>query len=333
MIVGEQNALRVSIHGMLAGLVAALLVLSVAMVSGIIQGAISGAPGGSRVQAPGGLAGGRAAPVPPPGRAGHKGRGSREGAPGRSHASFSPSAPHGLFPPAANGAGRGARLAIVIDDLGHNLPVLNRLLRMNRPLTFAVLPSIDHTREAARLIESAGWEFIIHLPMEPFAYPGKDPGPRALLLSQSQNETARRVRGYMDQLPGASGASNHMGSAYTHDSLRMGVVQTVLAERKLYFLNSRTSGASTPREIAERWGYRYLERDVFLDHDPAEPAIERSFNEAVRQAKARGHAIAIGHPYPETLRVLERYLPRLAGQGVSLVTLSSLLEDRAARRP
>jgi hypothetical protein len=34
--------------------------------------------------------------------------------------------------------------------------------------------------------------------------------------------------------------------------------------------------------------------------------------------------VAIGHPYPDTLEVLRRELPRLAGTGVDLVFASEL---------
>ena len=42
-------------------------------------------------------------------------------------------------------------------------------------------------------------------------------------------------------------------------------------------------------------------------------------------ARERGSAVAIGHPYPETLEVLEETLPALAGEGIELVPLSRLI--------
>ncbi len=217
------------------------------------------------------------------------------------------------------------RLAIVIDDIGHSLPALRRLLALDVPLSFSVLPHVTHAREAARAIARAGREYMVHMPMEPYAYPREDPGPRPLLLAQSLAHTAERVRGYLAALPGAVGASNHMGSAYTYDPDRMRVVQTVLAERNLFFLNSRTSGTPVPRAVARQRGYRYLERDVFLDHDPRETAVESAFRLAVRRARRQGRAIAIGHPYDSTYRVLRRRLPGLPRNGVRVVPVSALL--------
>jgi polysaccharide deacetylase 2 family uncharacterized protein YibQ len=214
---------------------------------------------------------------------------------------------------------------VVIDDIGHNLETVRAFLALEVPLTYSVLPDVAFSRDSAHLISRAGRELIIHLPMEPFDYPGQNPGPHPLLLSLSAGETARRLDGYLETLPGAVGASNHMGSAYTYDEERMQVVQQKLAERRLFFLNSRTSATPVPGAIARRTGYPYLERDVFLDHDPGERAIENAFRQVVRRAGAQGRAIAIGHPHPQTLRVLRRRLPGLRAKGVSLAPLSDLL--------
>ena len=226
-------------------------------------------------------------------------------------------------PPLAGHA--AARLAIVIDDLGNNLEWTERFLALRQPLTYSILPAVAATQASAARVRAAHGEYIVHMPMQPFDFPREDPGPEPLLLGQGMEATARRVREYLRELPDAVGASNHMGSAYTYDADRMQVVQTVLAEQRLFFLNSRTSATPVPEQVARQWGYRYLERDVFLDHDPAEAAIERAFRQAVRQAQRAGHAIAIGHPHPQTLRVLRRGLPRLAREGVTLVPLSALL--------
>jgi len=226
--------------------------------------------------------------------------------------------------PQRGGHGK-ARLAIVIDDLGHTLEATQRFIALGYPITYSILPDVPYARQSGDLVRQMGGQYIIHLPMQPFAYPRENPGPYPLLLSQGKAETARRVREYMQVLPDAIGASNHMGSAYTYDAERMQVVQTILAEHHLFFLNSKTSATPVPAEVAHRWGYAYLQRDVFLDNSLDEREIDRAFREAVRVALRKGHAIAIGHPHPQTWHVLKRELPRLAEEGVEPVTLSDLL--------
>jgi polysaccharide deacetylase 2 family uncharacterized protein YibQ len=223
-----------------------------------------------------------------------------------------------------NGAA-APRLAIVIDDIGQSLAAPRELLALRVPLTFSILPDLPHSRGAAEVIAQGRREFIVHLPMEPVDYPVHDPGPSPLLFSLDAQQTRRRIEAYLRELPGATGASNHMGSAYTADAARMELVQQILAERHLFFLNSKTSSSPVPAEIAQSGRFAYLERDVFLDNDRDEARIARQVERAIARARRRGQAIAIGHPYPETVQVLRDTLTGPDVEGVRLVSLSDLL--------
>ena len=217
-----------------------------------------------------------------------------------------------------------ARLAIVIDDLGYNLALPERLLALGQPLTFSIIPGQSYSLEVAQRARQAGRDFMVHIPMEPAGYPSDDPGPNALLLHTDDERTRAQVEEQLDSLPGAVGANNHMGSAYTADTAKMGIVQAQIAARGLVFLNSKTGSTPVPAEIAHSRGYAYLERDVFLDNERSESAIRDQLSAAIRQARTNGHAIAIGHPYPETYRVLRERLPHLAQEGVILVPISQI---------
>ena len=68
-----------------------------------------------------------------------------------------------------------------------------------------------------------------------------------------------------------------------------------------------------------------VSRRVFLDDVATEDAIRKQLDELVRRAKLDGAAVAIGHPYPATLAVLEKDLPGLASRGVRLVQVKELV--------
>jgi polysaccharide deacetylase 2 family uncharacterized protein YibQ len=53
--------------------------------------------------------------------------------------------------------------------------------------------------------------------------------------------------------------------------------------------------------------------------------VLRELERLKRKAREQGQAVAIGHPFPETLEVLERELPKLRDEGFELVTISELL--------
>jgi len=136
------------------------------------------------------------------------------------------------------------RVAIVIDDLGNDRAAVARIAGWPFPVAGAVLPALSGSAPAARDLESAGKQVLLHLPMEPRRYPEMRPGPGVVLLSQSEEEIARTVEADLESVPGAVGVSNHMGSAATADPRVMRAVARVLARRGLFFVDSRTTGAS-----------------------------------------------------------------------------------------
>lgn len=230
---------------------------------------------------------------------------------------------------AASGGGiiegkNSAQLVILIDDIGHNLARTRQFLALNLPLTYSVLPGLKYSARSAELIIKNGGEFLVHLPMEPETYPLMNPGPQPMLLSHGDAYTQKRLEDYFQKLPGAIGASNHMGSAYTRDAAKMQVVQSLLARQGRVFLNSLTSNSRVPRKIAHARGFEYLERNIFLDNNREEGAIRRQLNHAIRLAKRRGRAIAIGHPYPETRRALAARFPQPTSKPTSMPPSESL---------
>ena len=94
----------------------------------------------------------------------------------------------------------------------------------------------------------------------------------------------------------------------------------------LYFVDSRTDVRTVARKVAREAGLANAQRDIFLDNEQDPDYVRYQFARLVETARRRGHAIGIGHPYPETLTVLADALPGLADQGVELVPVSRLVE-------
>jgi len=217
-----------------------------------------------------------------------------------------------------------AAIAVVIDDVGYSLENLQEFLEFPGPITFAVLPRLPYTRESARLIREAGKELLLHLPME--ALNGEDPGPGAILTSQSDAEIRGLVAESFAGLEGAVGANNHMGSRATADARVMAVVMDYLAGSGRFFLDSRTTPESRAAAAARAAAVEFVERDVFIDNTTDRPSIRAAFEKGVAVAQARGRAVLIGHVYnPEMLTVLREVLREMEPFGVRLVPLSVLV--------
>jgi polysaccharide deacetylase 2 family uncharacterized protein YibQ len=212
----------------------------------------------------------------------------------------------------------------VIDDLGNELGPAERIARWREPVAGAVLPDLRWSADSARALARGGKEVLLHLPMEPEGYPRVRPGPGVILRSQSDAEISRVLEGDLASVPGAVGVNNHMGSAATADPRVMRAVLRVLAGRGLFFVDSRTTEATLGERMAEQLSVPAVSRRVFLDDKATEAGVRGQLDELLRRAREERFAVAIGHPYAVTLSVLERELPRFAGEGVRLVMVGEL---------
>ncbi|HHI75881.1 MAG TPA: divergent polysaccharide deacetylase family protein [Gammaproteobacteria bacterium] len=217
-----------------------------------------------------------------------------------------------------------ALLAVIIDDVGNSLQRARQVVALPAPVTVAVLPRLPYSRLVAEAAHRSGHEVMLHQPMQSLR--GKALGPGGLTLDHTRADLKAVLAANLASVPHAAGVNNHMGSLLTGEPASMRWLMDSLRERgDLYFVDSRTNPRSVAARVARDDGLPSARRDVFLDNrrEPAE--ILRRLRQAVRLARLKGSAIAIGHPYPETLAVLARELPRLRRQGVELRPVSHII--------
>ncbi|MFQ5465393.1 MAG: divergent polysaccharide deacetylase family protein [Thermodesulfobacteriota bacterium] len=224
-----------------------------------------------------------------------------------------------------------ARVAIVIDDLGGNIERLRDLLEIDAPITISVLPWLPYSEATAFEAYSSGREVLMHLPMEPHD-PANDPGKGALFTTMDPSEIRRLMAEDLKTVPYAVGVNNHMGSRFTEDRAGMREVLDVVRRKGLFFLDSRTTPRSVGRSLASDMGVRTAARNVFLDNERDGGYITGQIAELVEIARKSGRAIAIGHPYPETILALSRTIPALAADGVYVVNVSEVLDGGTETR-
>lgn len=225
--------------------------------------------------------------------------------------------------PVSSPKGAG-RLAIIMDDMGNAYGPAGQVLEMKVPMTLSLFPRSSQGRRIAREAESHNLELMMHLPMEPWGYPGKNPGIGALMVSMSGEEMERMLSESFNDLPQVKGVNNHMGSRFTEDQGRMEKVMEFLAPRGLYFVDSLTTPKSSGFRAAVRKGIRAYRRDVFLDVWKEEDKIRSQFRKLMQVARIQGNAIGICHPYPETLRLLPEFAAMSKAQGYEWVTVSQI---------
>lgn len=218
------------------------------------------------------------------------------------------------------------RVAIVIDDMGTDMKKLRELVLLGEPVTIAIMPNQRFSSQTAEEAHAKGLEVIMHLPMEPKDAGEHNPGTDALLTSMPLNDIKARVEEDLKTVPHASGINNHMGSKFTEQDAQMRAVLQVIKKNNMFFLDSKTSSNSIAGKLAKELGVKNMDRNVFLDNNRDVKYIKGQIAQAVAIAKKRGHAIAIGHPYPETIEALKESVSALEKDGVEIVRLSDLME-------
>lgn len=218
-----------------------------------------------------------------------------------------------------------AELAIIVDDMGSSLQEARSLAAIGLPINFAIIPGLRHDREVALFAAGKGIEVLLHMPMQPKEYPQRRLESNGLLLEQSDEELRSRMRGYLEILPQAVGANNHMGSGFTEHADKMRVVLNVLKEHGLFFVDSITTPKTTGLKVAAEIKLPSARRDVFLDNEQNEEYIRGQLSQAVARARKNGRALAICHPHPATVATLAKALPELQAKGITLVKITRLV--------
>lgn len=218
-----------------------------------------------------------------------------------------------------------ARIAIIIDDLGGEIEPATKLAGFNTPIAFSVLPHLKRSHEVAQMAHTAGLVVMLHLPMES-KWASVNPGPGALLTTQSVADITKIVAEDIGAVPHITGVNNHMGSLFTEDALRTETALREIKKRGLFFVDSRTTQSSTAFISASKLKIPVAGRDVFLDNKRDKAKIVEQIISLAKLALKKGKAVGIGHPYPETISAIGEAIPAVRAMGVEFVPVTELLE-------
>lgn len=218
----------------------------------------------------------------------------------------------------------GPKLAIILDDLGNDQHVAEEIFDMPYPLTISVLPNHEHSQDIAEEAERRGYQVMLHLPMQAVAT--EKPEAEELRPGMPAREVSKLVNQFLGNVPGAVGVNNHQGSEATSNPALMRELMPVLRDHHLFYIDSRTTAATVAYETAQNSRLPSAFRNVpFLDDVAEVGAVRKQLELALRGAREKGEAVAIGHPHPATLQALREVLPTVQSEGVRLAFASELV--------
>ena len=222
-------------------------------------------------------------------------------------------------------------MSLVIDDLGYSLDNGKAAIELDGDHTYAILPGAVYSRQLALHAHQHNKEVILHLPMQSISSSAAHE-PDALNEAMDENQLTTNVHSLLSAVPNIRGVNNHMGSHLTEfDFFMRPVMDSIRAfNPRLYFLDSRTSPRSVAQAQALDAGLSTISRDVFLDNETNLESIRLQYRIWQKKARELGSAIAIGHPFSNTLQVLRENLPESSG-AYRFLPISRLIEERKRR--
>ena len=215
-------------------------------------------------------------------------------------------------------------IAIVIDDMGISPKRTGAISSLQAPITSSFLTYAKMPEKQMEVAQSNGHEIILHIPMEPKI--SKDIAPDTLTTSMDIDEVVKNFEQMLNTFPNIKGINNHMGSKLTEDNERMTSLMNIFAQKKMFFLDSKTSSASVGEKIAIEKGVPTAHRHVFLDNKNDFNYISAQLAISEKIARKYGHCIAIGHPKTQTYEALNAWLPTLKEKNIKLVHLSKIVD-------
>ena len=194
------------------------------------------------------------------------------------------------------------KLVIIIDDVVSKSQK-DKILNIEYPITMAFLPPNSGHKESAIIAQNLPFH-MIHFPMQA-SKNFKNIEVNTLNISDSYETIEARVKQLRVLYPNATYTNNHTGSVFTENYEAMDKLFRALKKYNFIFVDSKTTPNSVAKELSIKYQMPYIVRDTFLDNDRSFTAIQNQLKDAIRVAKKQGFAIAIGHPYEVTFKVLK----------------------------
>ena len=218
---------------------------------------------------------------------------------------------------------RRAKLVIIIDDV-HTEAQLSAIRTLPFSVTPSIFPPYRQAQNTGRLARGLR-HYMIHLPMESGSAQFNSQ-TKTIMTSFSESQMRDRVRELRRLFPTAVYINNHTGSIFTSDYRAMKQLYDLLKAEGFLFVDSYTVATSKVEKIVREEGDRYIRRNIFLDNRQETGYIHRQLRQAVKLAKQKGYAVAIGHPHPKTLQALREAKPIL--KDVDVVYIDELYQTK-----
>ncbi len=195
-----------------------------------------------------------------------------------------------------------ANLFIIIDDITRQSQI-DKINNIGYDITMSFMPPTPRHKNSAIIAQNID-SAMIHLPLEAQSFKFEE--ENTLHIGDSYEKIEKRIKLLRSLYPNVLYTNNHTGSKFTSNKVSMNRLLKALKKYDFIFVDSRTTAQSVVKEYTKKHNMPYIVRNIFLDNEKNFTYIQNQLKKAIKIAKKRGYAIAIGHPYSITMEVLNK---------------------------
>ncbi|PIR38050.1 MAG: hypothetical protein COV35_07350 [Alphaproteobacteria bacterium CG11_big_fil_rev_8_21_14_0_20_39_49] len=216
-------------------------------------------------------------------------------------------------------------IVVILKGLGLSASTTQSAMELPSSVNFGLSPYSATINEWAEKAKQQGREVVLHIPMETKDYRLNDPGPYALLTQSSKEDNITRLNMLLGLIKGYEAVYSEKEEVFTHTlSSSKPVLQALKSKRKFLIFGGGYADFSLI-QLADELEYPLLVNDFILDDDISQESINAKFKEIEEAALEKGYVVVMAHPYPITIRMLERWLPEAEERGFFIAPVSLLL--------
>ncbi|MCI5060786.1 MAG: divergent polysaccharide deacetylase family protein [Alphaproteobacteria bacterium] len=222
-------------------------------------------------------------------------------------------------------AGEKPVLSIVISGLGVSKRITESVIDNFPPeISLVFSPYPRELKLFTDLARQKGHEVWLTLPMETADYPAYDPGPSTLLLNASVEKNQSRLVDLLSSTAGYAGFVSQKGHVFTPEDAGVNPAIQQVFSRGLAVIDSNTNTRlHFASKLARMNDYPVIKNQMWLDVDPDPASIRQRLSSSLEFARASGGSVVMVHPYPASLKEIQKFLNSPAAQEFQLAPVSA----------
>ena len=224
-------------------------------------------------------------------------------------------------------------IALVLDGYGlSNALSKNAALMLPENVSFIMSPYTPDAKSLAQTARNNGHEIWLNIPFENQNFPYEDPGSKAILSRASLSANMDNLKWALASTSGYVGLAFYSDLAFQKSKPSLNALFKEAIDRGLGLFETNISAPSQIKDIATRFDAPYIKNEITFFDGKWNNNIDEAAELLETIAESRGRAVGVFKGYPDALKFINRWVPKLEQKGFTLVPLSAIyLADNKAK--